>query len=423
MKTKNNTVANLIIASAALITVSASSAVNRTLILLQENNDASSYMTDILPAGPVRDAADAIIDGFIEGGEAAKFQALASGRYQRFVNLSDSNCTRANLLQQLIRQSNEGHVVDLAILGHGSQESLRLNGENLTGLTRTTITNPATGLSSTLTSQGTIRSLLTEARAQQGAAFNFKLRLVHMCNCFGGTTNDDWLAIGAKTAVGSPTMDWMPEPLITFFWDDFVKNDKRVAQAASDALAATRVLWQAVPGYNTPQTSGPGVIGMTKLAETRQLVSGNGNLIFRDEYQLALNQSRTVTVHANQTHNFPQVYLVAGQKYKFTAATSDTWVNGVGPLAITKNASGYTPGPFDGLRRHPANMMRLVGERFTRPSASNPFNFIGGSGFSIGTSLTHTASGHGFLNLYANDNIAAYGDNSGSISVTIKRTL
>ena len=285
------------------------------------------------------------------------------------------------------------------------------------------MTNPATGLSSTLTSQGTIRSLLTEARAREGAAFNFKLRLVHMCNCFGGTTNDDWLAIGAKTAVGSPTMDWMPEPLITFFWDDFVKNDKRVAQAASDALAATRVLWQAVPGYNTPQTSGPGVIGMTKLAETRQLVSGNGNLIFKDTFQLALNQSRTVTVHANQTHNFPQVYLVAGQRYTFTSGSSDTWQNGIAPFATTVNANGHTPGPLDALRRHPANMMRLVGERFTRPSAANPLNFIGGSGFSIGRTLTHTAAGHGFLNLYANDNIAAYGDNSGSISVTIKRTL
>jgi hypothetical protein len=421
MKTKNNSIANLIIASAALITVSASSAVNRTLILLQENNDASSYMTDILPAGPVRDAADAIVDSFIEGGEAAKFQALATGRYQRFVNLSDSACTRAKLLEQLIKQSKEGHVVDLAILGHGSPESLRLNGENLTGLTTQTIINPLTGVRSTSTSQGTIRSLLTEARAREGSAFNFKLRLVHMCNCFGGTTNDDWLAIGAKTAVGSPTMDWMPEPLITFFWDDFVKNDKRAAQAASDALAATRVLWQAVPGYNTPQTSGPGVIGMTKLAETRQLVSGNGNLIFKDTFQLALNQSRTVTVHANQTHNFPQVYLVAGQRYTFTSGSSDTWQNGIAPFATTVNANGYTPGPLDALRRHPANMMRLVGERFTRPSAANPLNFIGGSGFSIGRTLTHTASGHGFLNLYANDNIAAYADNSGSIAVTIKR--
>jgi hypothetical protein len=415
MKTNLSIVRKLILASATLITVSTGFGVNRTLILLQENNDGNSYMTDLLPAGPVRDAADAIVDSFIEGGEAAKFQALASGRYQRFVNLSDANCTRAKLLEQLIKQSKDGYVTDLAVLGHGSPESLRLNGENLTGRTTTTITSPTTGLSTTITNQGTIRKLLTDARATQGSTFNFKLRLVHMCNCFGATTNDDWLAIGAKASVGAPLINWMPEPMITYFWDDFVKNDKRVTQAAADSLAATRVIWQAVPGYTTVQAN-----GLTKLQETQQVVAGNGNLIFKDEYQLALNQSKTVTVQASLTHNFPTVYLVAGQKYTFTSGSSDTWKNGIDPFSTTVNANGYTPGPLDAVRRHPANMMRLIGERFIHPNSS-PLNFIGGSGFSIGTSLTHTASGHGFLNLYANDIITAYADNSGSIAVTIKR--
>jgi hypothetical protein len=421
MKTNLNTVRKLIIASAALITISASHAVNRTLILLQENNDGNSYMTDLLPAGPIRDGADFIVDSFIEGGEAAKFQALASGSYQRFVNLSDANCTRAKLLEQLIKQSKDGYVSDLAILGHGSPESLRLNGENLTGLTTATVFNPLTGTTGTLTNLGSIRTLLTEARAQQGSSFAFKLRLVHMCNCFGATTNDDWLAIGAKTSIGSSKIDWMPEPLITFFWDDFVKKDKRASKAAADALAATRDAYALVPGYSTDQTSGPGVVGLTRREETDQVVAGNGNLIFKDEFQLALNQSKTVTVQAGQTHNFPTVYLVAGQKYTFTSGSSDTWKNGIDPFSTTVNANGYTPGPLDAARRFPANMMRLIGERFTHPTASNPANFIGGSGFSIGRTLTHTAEGHGFLCLYANDIIAAYGDNSGSISVTIKR--
>ncbi len=426
MKTNLNIVRKLIIASAALASVSASHAVNRALILFQENSNGSSYMTDVLPAGPVRDAADAIIDNFIENGEAAKFQALAAGRYDRFINLSDANCTRVKLRDELIKQSKEGYVVDLAVLGHGDRETLFLNnGEILTGNTETTevITFPS-GLQVRVPKNISIRSMLREAQALEGSSFQFKLRLVHMCNCFGATTNDDWVAIGAKTSIGSSTMDWMPEPLITFFWDGFVKDDKRASQAAADALAATRTLWQAVPTYNTPQTTGPGVVGLTKIQETNQTVAGNGNLIFKDQYQLALNQSRTITVQANDTHTFPLVYLVAGQKYSFTASTSDTWSNGFAPFTITKNANGYTPGPLDGLRRNgSANMMRLVGERFTHPSASNPLNFIGGSGFSIGTSKSYTAPGHGFLNLFANDTITSYGDNSGSISVTVKRTL
>jgi hypothetical protein len=420
MKTNLNTVRKLIIASAALITVSASHAVNRTLLLLQENSNGTSYMTDVLPAGPTRDAADAIIDTFVEISETAKFQALASQHYERFVNLSDTNCTRAKLLDELIKQSKDGYVVDLAVLGHGDKEKLMLhNGELLTGQTTTTVFNPVTRTTSNLILPGSIRTLLTEARTREGSSFAFKLRLVHMCNCFGGTTNDDWLAIGAKTSIGAPLMDWMPEPLITFFWDDFVKNDKRASQAAADALAATRTLWQAVPGYTTVQAN-----GMTKIQETQQLVSGNGNLIFKDEYQLALNQSRSITVQANRTHTFPLVYLVAGQKYSFTCSSSDTWANGFAPFTITSNANGYAPGPLDALRRNgAANMMALVGERFTHPSASNPLNFIGGSGFTIGVSKSYTAPGHGFLNLFANDIITGYGDNSGSITVTVKRTL
>ena len=65
-------------------------------------------------------------------------------------------------------------------------------------------------------------------------------------------------------------------------------------------------------------------------------------------------------------------------------------------------------------------MMTLVGERFTHRNGS-PANFIGGSGFRIGTSRTITAIGHGFLNLFANDNVLAYGDNSGTIAVTVRR--
>ncbi|MES2475547.1 MAG: hypothetical protein V4640_07185 [Verrucomicrobiota bacterium] len=429
MKTNRNTIAALTTAAIAWIAgASTSQAANRTLILLQENSNGKSYMTDIIPPGAARTAADAIVDRFVENGEAAKFQALQAGNYQRFINLSDANCTRANLLSQLIRQSREGFTVDLAILGHGGVEKLSLhNGEQLTGLTTTTVINRLTGARTVSTNQGTIRSMLTDARASQGAAFNFKLRLVHMCNCFGGTTNDDWLAIGAKVSVGSPAMDWMPEPMNTFFWNDFVKGDKRVSQAAADSLAATRNLWQFVPGYTTVQTSttatSPAGVGLTKIQETRQSVLGNGNLIFKDEFQLAVNQSRTLTVQANRTHNLAPLYLVAGQTYAFSASTNDTWNNMFG--GITTNANGNAPVLIDppaSVRRFNANMMSLIGERFTRPNSTSPLNFIGGSGFRIGTSRTITAPGHGFVNFFANDIITGYGDNSGSINVTVRRT-
>lgn len=401
---KTNRTTRIATAAVALIASAVTAhAANRTLILLQENSSGKSYLEGVL-SGPAQVAADAIIDAAAENGEAAKFQALAAGTYQRFINLSDAQCTRANLLNRLIQQSKDGFVTDLAILGHGDTDVLSLHNEFLTG-------SP----SFATTRQDHIRGLLTEARQRENNPnFQFKLRLVHMCNCFGGTLNDDWLAIGAKVSVGAPLMDWMPEPMNTLFWNDFVKNDKRVAQAAADSLAATRLVWQFVPTYTTVNPA----IGLNKIQETQQRVSGNGNLIFKDEFQLALNEQRTVTVRANQTHNFP-VYLVAGQRYTFSAGTNDTWSTGLAPFTTTSNANGFAPGPLDGGRRLlSANMMALVGERFTH---RNALSFIGGSGFAIGASRTITASGNGFLNLYANDNILAYGDNAGSIAVTVRR--
>jgi hypothetical protein len=353
-----------------------------------------SFLNDLL-TGPAKTAAQAIVDQSAEGGEAAKFQLLAAGHYQHFVNLSNTACTRTNLRNALINETVAGYSIDLAILGHGGNEVLVLNNGTLTG-----------------TASGNIRTLLTEAKALRGSSFKFNLRLVNMCNCVASTLNDDWLAIGAKVSVGSIRNDYMPEPMITSFWNDFVLNDKRVSQAASDAFATASVVWQFVPGYTTPDP----VTHTTKIQDSQPVVAGDGNIIFKDECQLKLNEQRTISVSAKNAYTFPGIYLVSGQRYTYTA--SGTWNSGAFG-SPTVNANGYAPGVLDGARRNPANMMRLIGERFNHNGSV--LSFIGGSGFSIGASATITAGGFGFLNLYANDILAGYGDNSGSVSVTIRR--
>jgi hypothetical protein len=235
---------------------------------------------------------------------------------------------------------------------------------------------------------------------------------VNMCNCVASTLNDDWLAIGARVSVGALRNNYMPEPSITSFWNDFVLNDKRVAQAASDAYATASAVWQFVPTYTTPDP----VTGTTKIQDSRPIVAGDGNIIFKDECQLAVNAQKTFTVSAKNVYTFPGIYLVSGQRYTYTA--TGTWNSGAFG-SPTVNANGYTPGVFDGARRNPANMMRLIGERFNHNG--DALSFVSGSGFSIGASNTLTAGGHGFLNLYANDIITGYGDNSGSVTVTIRR--
>jgi hypothetical protein len=407
MKTNRSIIASITTAAFALIASAATSnAANRALVLLQENSNGSSYLDGIL-TGAAKFAADSLVDSC----DALKFESLAAGRYQKFINLSDANCTRAKLLDTLITQSKAGRTIDLVVLGHGSDNSLLLhNSERLTGDTTRTRISP-TGQLSTVPVPGTLRTLLANAKTREGSGFTFKLRTVYMCNCFGSTLNDDWRAIGARVSVGSLRNNYMPEPMITSFWDGFVKNDSRVTQAASDAFAAASLVWQLVPGYNTPDP----VTGLTRIQESRPVVSGDGNIIFKDECQLALNEQRTVTVSAKNAYNFPGIYLVAGQRY--TYAASGRWNSGA-LFSSNVNANGYTPGGLD-APRNSANMMCLVGERFAHNN--DILSFIRGSGFNIGTSATSTAGGHGFLNLFANDNLLGYGDNTGSVSVTIKR--
>lgn len=82
------------------------------------------------------------------------------------------------------------------------------------------------------------------------------LRLVYMCNCFGSTVNDDWLAAGAKVSVGSRGNDWMPEPMTTFFLHNWVTGQS-AKKAAEGAYKATVPFYTAIypptvqPTYET----------------------------------------------------------------------------------------------------------------------------------------------------------------------------
>ena len=175
MKIKSNTIASLIAATAAL-TSGISEAANRALILLQENSNGQSYLEGALPD---TSAIDRIIDTAAELGESSKFRSLAQGRYERFIDLSDANCTRENLLRELIQQSKDGFVTDLAVLGHGNTDLLGLNGgDSLVG-------SPSVAPTDRLGIRDPrhIRNLLVDARLRENnPAFNFNLRLVHMCN-------------------------------------------------------------------------------------------------------------------------------------------------------------------------------------------------------------------------------------------------
>lgn len=130
---------------------------------------------------------------------------------------------------------------------------------------------------------------------------------------------------------------------------------------------------------------------------------------------LGEGDSKTVTIRANESHNYTDIRLVEGRKYKFTVASPE-WNNG----SKETTAAGYnTDAPYANMRRHPEyRMMELVGELFSQNG--NPLAYTG-KAFKIGMGREYTAAVSGWLIAFANDCLPCYVDNSRVVTLTVKR--
>lgn len=131
--------------------------------------------------------------------------------------------------------------------------------------------------------------------------------------------------------------------------------------------------------------------------------------------ELALGETKTVTVYANRTYNLTGVYMRTGQVFEFTTSNRD-WKNGT----VTTTCDGYTGNLLDAARRYNNyNMFSMVGELFRENNTSVFLNVA----FNIKCGRTYTASGSGYLVTFANDIlVGGYLDNTGSISLSVRRT-
>ena len=243
---------------------------NKTMIILQENGGRLVYIDDYI-SGKTQAPIESVIDKTAETFESLKSAWQSLGYYTKVINLTDANCTRAKLLDNLITETKAGRVVDLYVFGHGGTDKLSLFGtEKLTGGTA-----------------GNIRSLLSDARTRENnPKFSFNLRLVYMANCVGGSTNDDWVAAGADASVGSICYNAMPEPMITLFTNKFVRENKTASVAANEAYNESVFAWQTFSALydlklGDPPPASTGCSSFkTVYASSKPVVGGNGSLKF-----------------------------------------------------------------------------------------------------------------------------------------------
>jgi hypothetical protein len=221
-----------------------------------------------------------------ESFESVKSNVTGSGLYTKIVDLSDDKCTRQNLLNTLIDETKDGNTIDLYIFGHGSPTSISLHGETLFG--------------------SKITSLLADARATQGSTFTFKLRLVYSCTCDGGQLNDEWMAAGAKVAVGSKCLNWMAEPMITSFMNSFVRENRSVTDATSRSFSEASAAWIAadqllgnkigMSRIGCPTGQSGCCANISKIESSRPIIAGDASLVFNP---------------ASQSSNFPSLVDMA----------------------------------------------------------------------------------------------------------------
>ena len=351
----------------------------RNLILLQGNTRQVAFINSISNT-TVKNIVKGFIDKVAETFESIKTSLQMAGHYDSIINLTDVRCTKNNLLSELIRQSKDGNMFDLLILGHGNNKQLMLHdNEVLTDVH--------------------VKAMLTQARKLH-PGMKFNLRLVYMCNCYGGTMSDAWLSIGAKTSIGCNNVNYMPEPQTTHFFDDFVKKGYSVVDACNRSFDVSNAWWK--------------VTGLPEKDRRGSKLTVKGENIRFEGRRMTVGEVLQRNIYASNTHNYTSIYLMNGEKYEFKVTGSQKWKNGVRETT----ANGYPKGPFDFPRQKDYNVMTLVGEIFN--DSNNVLSFTG-THFKIGTAKTWTATKSGFLVCHANDGLPFYADNSGKMSISIKR--
>jgi GH24 family phage-related lysozyme (muramidase) len=208
------------------------SAAQRVLLILLENGgvelgipDLADKILSVVPASLVSDDTRrqlvelirakirGFTDNLLETAELAanRYTAAKPDSYSDVVVLRDATAVYSELKSQLIALSQAGKIIDVFILTHGGENVICLAG-SVTG------------------------ENIRQIKAEYGKPLS--IRAVYMMNCYGSTLNQAWLDAGAKVSSGSKLINYLPEPTMFFFWQNW-KEGQTFESAATSAYKST----------------------------------------------------------------------------------------------------------------------------------------------------------------------------------------
>ena len=139
-------------------------------------------------------------------------------KYREVIILEDAKATYANLKLTLHDLAKRGFLIDVFTLAHGDSSSFSgYKGASISG---------------------------TDLKAIRDTYGNpLPLRIVYMMNCKGGGLNDEWLYMGAKAVAGAIENNYIPEPMMSKFWNNWLRGDNfstAVSSAYNDSVKLIR---------------------------------------------------------------------------------------------------------------------------------------------------------------------------------------
>jgi hypothetical protein len=164
----------------------------------------------------IRDKIKSVTDRLLETAELSinRYSAAAPGLFGAVATLRDGAASYNDLKGKLITLSRAGKLIDLFILTHGDVEYISVPG-------------------------GIDAAGVVKMKDENGSPLS--IRSVYMMNCQGSTLNQAWIDAGAKVSSGSVRNNYLPEPTMFFFWQNW-KAGQTFENAVTSAYRRTITL-------------------------------------------------------------------------------------------------------------------------------------------------------------------------------------
>jgi GH24 family phage-related lysozyme (muramidase) len=163
--------------------------------------------------GFLKEKIKSFTDNLLEGVElsANRYTAAKPDLFGDVVILRDGTSSYAQLKNTLLALTRENKIIDLFILTHGRNNFISVPG-------------------------GIDAQKIRDMRTENGKPL--QLRSVYMMNCVGASLNQAWIDAGAKVSAGSLKNNYLPEPTMFFFWQNW-KEGQSFENAVTAAYRKT----------------------------------------------------------------------------------------------------------------------------------------------------------------------------------------